>query len=297
MEIRQKTIRALVLASVVFTVVMLSIYVSVITFDAPFPIWNPSPKENVTPIILPYPDTVVVSMPGTDFVVKFTIKYSGILAENTPIQIVNASYLGISPEAIKISIGFPESILTRNKDIASAGDAGIIGWAGTWALSFDIAKVETNATTFVRVMPPKEMNEIYFPVAGDYSPIILVNKNGNSIQYTYEQIKVRVQSQSEVESANVSRLSLGLTWAFLGFSYIGVIVAVYELVLKEENKNQIENQLSEQRIKISPPANSPEKPKIINPNNKNTNGESEGNSEPKARKPRTQKTNSDANPE
>lgn len=303
-------IRALVLASVIFTIAMLSIYVVVITFGITFPVWNEPPKENVLPITLPYPDTLTISMPnGTDFVVTFTMRCLGVRAENTPIQIVNASCVGITPESLRISVGFSESILTKRKNVVSSG-AGIIGWSGTWALSFSQEAIESNASAIIRLISPEEMNEIYFPVAGDYSPIMLVNKGGSTTQHTYDQIKVHVQPESEVESANVSRLSLGLTWAFLGFSYIGVILAVYELVLKQENKNQtiviindlvaepeIKHQLSEQKITISPPDKSAEKANTIKPNNKNTNGESVATSEPKLRKPRPQKSINETKPE
>lgn len=232
----------IVVVSVITILVLLSIYVVVITYNIQFsPIgifnWNPPPKENGIPMILPYPDAVVVNLPGTDFVVTLTMEYNGTLAENTLIQIVNASCVGFTDEALKISVGFSESIATKDKSAVSSG-AGIIGWSGTWCVSFSQEAQHNNVTVDIHLLPPKEMNEIYFPVAGDYSPIILVTKDGNTTQYTYNQIKVHVLPASEIEAENTSRLNLGLTWALLGFSYVGGIIGVYELMGKQENKAQ-----------------------------------------------------------
>ena len=233
----QAIVRVAVLLSVIIILALLTIYVVVITDNIPFSAfnWNQPPKENSIPMILPYPDNTVVTLPGTNFVATFTLQYNGTLAENTPIQIVNASCVAFTDHGFDISVGFSESFLTTEKSILSSG-AGLIGWSGSWCVSFSQKSSESNATVDIHQVLPEKVNEIYFPVSGDYSPTILVTEGGNTTQYTYNEIKVNVLPASTVEAENTNKLNLGLTWALLGFSYIGGIISAYQLMGKQEKK-------------------------------------------------------------
>ena len=72
-------------------------------------------------------------------------------------------------------------------------------------------------------------DEMYFPVAGDYSPTIFIQFfNGTGIQYTYNEIKVHVLSASEVEAVNTNKLNLAVTYVLLFSSYIQGLVIVRE---------------------------------------------------------------------
>ncbi len=274
--------------AIIAILIPLFLYIVVITQDIPVscPIsifnWNPSPEENTIPIILPYPDATTVSLPGTNFGVTFMLDYKGTLGENTPIQIVNASCISYLPDtSLKVSVGFSQAINMEDKHIVTSG-AGIIGWGGAWCVTFEDSNVpqnfSDNVVVDIHLISPKEEKEIYFPVAGDYSPIILVSRQGqDTVQYTYSQVKVHVLPASEVEAERISRLNLGLTFAFLGFAMIGGILGVYELIGKQEKSAQtiviindlvgeqeITSQSSEQKITKTTPQISKQKSQINN---------------------------------
>lgn len=124
-------------------------------------------------------------------------------------------------------------------------------WGGTDILTFydnynPIVDSPFEPLVNYHMIYPTSQEEIYFPVAGDYSPIILLSESGiaeyDPISYRYDQIRIYVASETEVESLNIDEVNLRFTIAVFVFSWIGYIVLVYELwnnVGKKKDEYQI----------------------------------------------------------
>ena len=82
---------------------------------------------------------------------------------------------------------------------------------------------------------------IYFPVSGDYYPIIeIANETDpyNAIVYSFDQIKIHVASATEVEGLRLNNLNLGLTIALFVFAWMGEIALMVELLSNARKEPQ-----------------------------------------------------------
>jgi hypothetical protein len=201
--------------------------------------WNPPREEKEIPLVLAYPDTLPITIPGTVCTVAMTLKYNGTIAEDAPLEVVNASCLGYANRNMTVSIGFSGAMSYNNRYTVFSG-SGIIGASGALCAVFDYQTfTEDNTTVVIHSMSLVFENIICFPVAGDYSPIVRIEQQGKeTVEYTYSQFKVHVLPASDVEAQKIGRINLGLTIAFFGFSYIGGIAIIYELLKKEKEDNQ-----------------------------------------------------------
>jgi len=209
----------------------ITMFVIIITRNISFPIINPAPSLKLIPIGLSYPDTPGLTIPGTGLIASFVLASNGSIAENTCVQVANATCQLISNEYYGIwivDIGFQQGIPWDFKDVFQHGGMYISGLSG---VSF--RRDFQNSSVLI----PSE-NAIYFPVAGDFSPAIRITFfNGTDILYTYNQIKVHVLSASENEATNTNKLNLALSYALLFFSYLEGIVIIKELSKTQESDN------------------------------------------------------------
>lgn len=231
-----KVIKVAIVGILLFLAVT-TLYVIVITQNIPFPYfnWNPSPKLGVIPFGLSYPDIPGVEIPGTYLVASFLLTYNGTMAENVPIQVVNATSVIFTDDYAdlwNVQVGFQQAIPWNFKKAFEQSGLYIGGLSG---VLFSRNIVNPNSSTLF----PLSEDEIYFPVAGDYSPTIHIHfYNGTSSLYTYNEMKVHVLATSEVEAENTNRLNVALTFALLAFSYIEGLVMIRELWANRERKNQ-----------------------------------------------------------
>jgi hypothetical protein len=228
-------------------------------------IWKPTPETEYMPIVISYPDSMYRPFYGENAsicTVKFLLEYNGTLAENIPVKIVNASCTSYVPYNITVTVGIPQAIRYDLKDTIGNADM-IMEWGGTDILSFSDNYVPIVGNPFepvvnFHVIHPYSTTDIYFPVAGDYSPMILLapkNDPYNVTLYRFDQIKIHVATETEIESLNINDVNLRFTVAVFVFSWIGYAVLVYELiskVLKKEDDVQIAI-----NINISPDNNNP----------------------------------------
>jgi hypothetical protein len=222
-------------AAILIILAIITLYVIVIAQNITFPYWNPPPNLRVIPFGLSYPDIPGMEIPGTYLIVSFLLASNGTIAENVPIQVVNATGQIISSDYANVwnvQVGFQQAIPWDFKKYFEQRGMYIGGLSGVH-FSRDVMNPNSSA------LLPLSENEIYFPVAGDYSPTIRIDLyNGTSILYTYSQMKVHVLSASEVEATNTNRLNLGLAFALLGFSYIQGLVMIRELWTNREKEDQ-----------------------------------------------------------
>lgn len=236
LEVMNKGIKVVIVAILIF-LAAITLYVIVITQNIPFPYfnWNPSPKLSVIPFGLSYPDILGIQIPGTGLVVSFLLAFNGTIAENVPIQVVNATGEIISNDYANVwnvQVGFQQAIPWDFKEAFEQSGMYIGGLSG---VLFSRNVMNPNSS----ILLPLFEDEIYFPVAGDYSPTIRLDLyNGTSILYTYNEMKVHVLAASEVEAENTNRLNLALTFALLGFSYIQGLVMINALWANRKKKNQ-----------------------------------------------------------
>lgn len=235
------------IVSVIIVLLVTTAYIIVITQDIPttFFNWNPPQQENYIPIILSYPDAPYNIISGANVSnslvcnVKFLLEFNGPLSENTPIEIINATCVNYTPDNITVTIAFQQAIAYSLKAEIGDNSTVLLGWGGTDALSFECT--ETNGNIFIVGTAPEFTQEIYFPVAGNFSPIIELIENGqilNPTVYTYNEINVNVISASEIQQETINKINLGLTMAIFAFSYIGGIAVIYELTKKDKEETQ-----------------------------------------------------------
>ncbi len=249
------SVKKAILVSTIILLLFTSAYIIVITQNIPVSSsiglfnWNPPEKENYIPIILSYPDSSVMIIGGNIndtrnslCTVKFLLKFNGTLSENTPIEIVNASCLSYANYAISVTVSFPQAIDFSAKSWIGDKDHLIIGWAGTHVVEFQDNRTQDGG---VRInsdgISLTKQSTFYFPVAGDYSPIIRVRANDQWLEgqiYTYDAVKIHVIAQSENEQVRINKVNLGLTVALFGFSYIGGLALIYELIKKEKTNEE-----------------------------------------------------------
>lgn len=196
--------------------------------------WNPPPSKNEIPLALAYPETFVMSFPnGTLVMADMLLTFNGELAENTLVQVENASSQ-IPPlgHVSSIAVGFEEAFLPNQTTSIQQGYT----WGGG-AVCAVFSRTQPSPPVWSNLTVYWE-NNVTFPVAGDYSPSVFITFDDGSspVQYTYSQIKVHVISASEVNAQNMSRLTFALTIALLGFSFIEGFMVIYEILSKEETK-------------------------------------------------------------
>ncbi len=234
MKIWCKIILCSVLLLVIY--VPITLYVVIVTNRIPFPYFNPRPRFNPIPIQIFYPDMVGLGVSRTGLIALFVLDFNETIAENTPIQIANATgqilagseYLNVSD----VEIGFKQAIPWNHKDTLQQGRLYFSPFlTGLHFIHFFNDRENVNLTIMAQ-------DEMYFPVAGDYSPTIFIQFfNGTSIQYTYNEIKVHVLSASEIEAVNTNRLNLAVTYVLLFFSYIQGFVIVLGIFKFQEKPN------------------------------------------------------------
>jgi hypothetical protein len=173
--------KAGLITSVIIVLLFTTAYVIVITQDIPttFLNWNPPQQENYIPIILSYPDAPYYIIGGNNVsnsivcTVKFLLEFNGTLTENTPVEIINATCVNYTPNNISVTISFQQAIAYSLKSEIGDNSTILVGWGGTEALDFE-CKQPGNGDIFIEGTSPSptSVQEIYFPVAGNFSPII-----------------------------------------------------------------------------------------------------------------------------
>jgi len=87
----------------------------------------------------------------------------------------------------------------------------------------------------IRTTPPQNATpplRIWFPVAGDYSPSIIVifSNNATPETYTYSEYRVHVLSTSELQSQELSQLEGFVGLVLLAFTFVEVVRLVRDYV-------------------------------------------------------------------
>ena len=87
----------------------------------------------------------------------------------------------------------------------------------------------------------------YFPSSGDYSPSIIVGlNNGTFLECTYEQIKVHVLSNAELQALKFSRIDNAVTISLLLFAGIEGFSLMNNLIKKRPERKRENKRKDEQ---------------------------------------------------
>jgi hypothetical protein len=183
------------------------------------PVLNPFPESHKIVFGLNYPDIpnnspiINETEIGIQVLLKFT--YTGVLSENNPIKIGDSACEILSKtykDVDTVQVGFPEAIPWQFREYLQNG----LGYTVTvWGASF-----QNYNNSVVLYQLGKE--DVYFPVSGEYSPVIVIKFNNGTapIIHTYDMIKVHVLSETDVNAQSMNRINIALTIALLVFSYI-----------------------------------------------------------------------------
>jgi len=226
-------------------------YVTVIVNNVPcaFFNWNSPKNSNNLPVVISYPDSMFMPIFGNQTglcTIKFLFQFNGTLSEGTDILVINATCMSYVPYNTVISVGFPQALPSSQKTTIGANTTLLTGWGGSTILTFNDNYTQ-NDSPFKPVadwhsVPPTYMVEpIYFPVSGDYYPIIeIANETDpyNAIVYSFDQIKIHVASATEVEGLRLNNLNLGLTIALFVFAWMGEIALMVELLSNARKEPQ-----------------------------------------------------------
>lgn len=284
------SVRIAVTICIIIALIFTTAYTIVIIKDVKtdFLDWNKSPETNYLPILVSYPDSPTILIGGRDnessvCTIKFLLKYNGSLVENTPVEIVNATCISYVDYKIVASIYFPQAIPYNWKDSIGDNSSLYLSWAGTEVVRFE-DKRQNDGRLTIEGLGASIQETFYFPVSGDYSPMIGLHKNTEllpSSYYRFDQIKVHVISQAELGQEKTNKVNLGLTVALLGFSYIGAFALVYELVVKDNYDKAKDRYYFPINININPEIKKPNptinKPKNVNESKDEPNKENNTN--------------------
>lgn len=240
-----------VIVSMLVILIITTFFVLFINGDFGFFGLKPSIQENNIPLVISYPNSMFMPMYGNNMTIctiKFLLEFNGTLSENTQVQIINATCMSYVPYNITVNVGFPQAIPYSLKSIIGNNSTFLIGWGGTEVLTFrDNSSLPSSP--FIPVanfhgIYPSYPNDIYFPVSGDYSPIIEISNQSEELNpqyspiiYSYDQIKVHVASTTEIETLSLDTVNLSLTFAIFALSWIGVLALTYQFI-KEKDENQ-----------------------------------------------------------
>lgn len=115
-----------------------------------------------------------------------------------------------------------------------------VGLSGAYLIKPPIGVAEALNEDTTALFPAMNMT-FSFPVAGDYSPSIIVGTENDSITgntvtrsksfltYTYDEIKVHVLSSGELQTQELSQIANVVTIALFAFAEIEAIKLVYEV--------------------------------------------------------------------
>jgi hypothetical protein len=229
-----------------------SAYVAIISLDihTDFLNWNPAPTKHVIPILIGYPNMpdVIQGRNASYCSIVFTLEYTGTLAENTPVHIVNASCVSYLNQNLTVYVTFPQAIDYEFRGLIYS--PWVVGAPTKLLMFFD--RVYDNSSLFYdsefayfhNVEHSMNTATMYFTTAGDYSPTIeIIVDDQPSILYTYSEIKVHVLSFAEAENEKYAKINLELTYALFALSIASSFWLLYELIKKEKNGPAITLQL------------------------------------------------------
>ncbi len=228
--------------------------------------WNPPEETKYYPLLVSFPNNVATTMTiggngenTTLCTIKLLLKYQGELIEDTKIEVENATCTTCVSYGYCASILFPNAI---NYDYKSQiGDASVdllIPWAGIDIVRFNVrgsANADFNGGGDFEITEtyPSGQNPFYFPISGDYSPIIEIKKDdGSTTVYSYDQIKLHVISKAEAEQQKINRTNFGLSIALFGFAILGGIGLLNEFIKKDENQRSISTKIAPSTNKTDP---------------------------------------------
>ena len=265
MELRKKALSCVVIFFLVFTTAYFIVITADIQYSSPVWVfnWNPPEETRYYPLLLSFPNAVGTSMTlggngenTTLCVIKLLLKYQGDLTEDTKIEVENATCITCVSYGYSASVLFPNAIYFDYKSQISDTGFGLLKpWAGIDIVSFRVegsVNANSNGGGNLNVTDtyPSGQNPFYFPISGDYSPIIEIKKDdGNTTVYSYDQIKLHIVSKAEVEQQKINKTNFGLSIALFGFAILGGIGLLHEFLKKDEFQCPIST-------KIAPIANS-----------------------------------------
>jgi hypothetical protein len=254
------------LAVVILTVFIIPIlaYSVILVWDIKVPKINPEPEPEYLPIILTYPNSMWTGFENYSCTVSFQLKFNGTISEGSTIEVVNASCFMCAPYNYSVYVGFPYAI---DSDLAPRIQTGepIITAAGCQCAIFRDNFIVNDTTNpfpmaYWHELNPSFLGTFFFPVAGDYSPVIRIFETSPNytapMDYSYDQIKVHVLSSSETEALRIGKVNLSLTYAMLGLSFVGLASLFNELLGKDNPQPPIVIKTEPQQNEPTPIVNS-----------------------------------------
>ena len=246
----QLSIRTKAYLALAIFYVIIGFWVGVIIADFHIPIINPVQKTQLS-FEVNYPPVTGSDMP---LLLRATmyLEADSIISENTRIFANRSSggyiYPNNESKIGEVYFGFssalPHKLSSGKSGINYSVPTGVwlINWDGQNLTSREALSEESytdfNFTEdfieYQRAQFRKE-NEFYFPVAGDYSPTILIwFYNDTTIQYTYNDIKVHVASATEVQSQKLDRINTAITITLFALALVEGISVVNDLTKRKE---------------------------------------------------------------
>ena len=256
------------------------------TYYSFFPL-VPLQKKTAYPINLVYPPITSGPLQPTLFQINFTLQASNTLAEGVNIRAINVkgnlyspiefntgNFSGIS----EIIVGFldanpnppyAKTISIRNETIGPNKTIQTPQTFYTNLAFIDLVPIEPTVAIASHVDPSTlevdyNWMNFNFPVAGDYSPSIIMifqnqtisnnilSSNETALTYTYDQIKLHVISTSELQTQQINLIGSFVGVALLVFAYVELWKLLHEWAEKgSKNSHLPNNDESENELGIS----------------------------------------------
>ncbi len=232
-----------------FILIIILLFVQLSNYFSINPFFPPSPKTEM-PITLTYPPNANGELQPIWLRVHFIIEANGTISEGINLTLTNvtgATYrITNSQKGININnvwIGFnyaePWNAFTWSNTPDVIQDNFITSPNGVWLVSTENEKME-----------PFIQNVFNFPVAGDYSPSIIVENwnattnNSTFYEYTYNEIKLHVAPASEIRLHALNQIGGIISIVLLIFGFIESVKMVHEWVENAPKNNENQEDIS-----------------------------------------------------
>lgn len=234
-------------------------YVAAVTWDWYWFPGNPAPLSAsfIIPMMIP-PAITNSTFPRPDLYLAISLRANGTIAEGVEVILAATGMIASHDYYLRfygVEIFFRDAIAWQFKNSPSLSKA--IGWPQVITLNRDWKNQnDPNLVAYYN------NTEIYFPVAGDYSPtVLIIFKLQPPIGYTYDDIKIHVASSFDIANAKAAKVNNLLTFALVVFAIIESVSITCYLT---EDKTRPKIIISNTKTRIQRPRVPPSK-RILRP--------------------------------
>jgi len=227
--------------------------------DSPNPlnIVYSQPTKTSLPIDLSYPPPTGGRLEDKALQVSFDLYANNKFAEGINLTLKNIFGVVYAKNALGnniqwITIGFSNTYPCTPFTTVYGwlNETEIYNYEGLDGATLDVSD-EWDSEDFLILKRVREAEEFNFPVAGDYSPsIIIALENKTMLFHTYDSIKVHVASDTELQSQRLDRINGLVSLALFALAFVETFHLILVLTgrKKDQPKIQKKRKMSKRRF-------------------------------------------------